>query len=97
MSMLKQTDMYMDKCLLKILCVWGGWKKIGFGDNDISLTKVDEGVSGSEHSIGVGMKNPTSGREERNKEPGGHRRSPSQSAMESGDDRELLPLGPMKS
>jgi hypothetical protein len=29
----------------------GGGKKIEFGDNDISLTKVKEGVSGSEHAM----------------------------------------------
>lgn len=30
--------------------MWG-WKEIGFGDNDISLTKVTEGVKGSEHAM----------------------------------------------
>lgn len=39
---------------LKILgvemCV-GVWEEIRFGGNDISLTKVKEGVSGSEHAM----------------------------------------------
>lgn len=40
----------MEKCSIKDMG-WEGGKKIEFGDNDISLIKVKEGVLGSEYAM----------------------------------------------